>query len=1020
VGQYGRALKHASAELKRDRAVLLAAVGQKGGALCYASAQLQYDAEIKRVAAEQIEAAEAAKAAAASGVQNDAEPEAEDPQQPGVIAAPPVQPSLMLSVEEFLECGEESLPQYAAQLAHLDMLAFDDAALLVAGVREVSHRKRLLRWQAQLRAEQAAGHLMEPETNAFLTTEDGGQLVVDDGQHKATLTIPPGALLRSESISIRQLGNKANVVAAFDAACDRCLPVYELLPHGTMFQAEVTLSIELAADGDAHLLEGAAALRSTNGTDCELVEKRSRDGKTASITVQTFSWYSWGKWAVRLQVLYPKTKHLDGAAENHIYYRLVPTEPAGLRQRCTEQDTWPEAARHSRYTTMQSNQEMVVRSQGQCKVVFSIETISGPEQIFPAAGDDHGGVYTLDDSEEFRSVVDEQVNQLYTFEPLPGPARDNILSRLVKDGKIVSVRCACEQRAWLGGRTPGPHCIFEIVARQDQMQALSMNRGGGIESDPVVRFRMLHIKNVSVKGSEELAASLNTESEQLAVTASASGSPIGRENLHREECSKWIHVDRILGWDREWLGTAASGWLVVSGHDGPAFDGQPDGAADCAAVIAEAGAAIVVINTCNGGELAVAIQRHRPATAVVFWEGTLDTHTAQQLPPTLAQQLGTSTDIEELCVATARQIGCEPRVIPGNFAGSPVLKNCLQLLSSADRELTRNDVQAVNEMPAATAQELEDQVPAELRISPLSAETLYEQMCETRVIFSFGAWGGGLQLAKQVRKDILGSFWKDTLDSPDEPAPQVYIDAVNLTSKTPGYFEKKDANGNVVRNALGEVIKLNDHWAELYYMGVLLAQTVIVVLDPAWLASPNCQEELELLKKNFELAHRDAQRRRFPGSRFQLVVLYDDGAIKAGLVRLVLQHEQPDPALMALSGAELEAKAKDLYIDSDMSALEASERAELLREKELQKLPNQELEMLCRKASVSNAEIGRALGARILPAGHQQPTKAGVWAQEQVKKWELSLADPGERSIDRPLFWHAPLSGAYLGLAYRP
>ena len=93
---------------------------------------------------------------------------------------------------------------------------------------------------------------------------------------------------------------------------------------------------------------------------------------------------------------------------------------------------------------------------------------------------------------------------------------------------------------------------------------------------------------------------------------------------------------------------------------------------------------------------------------------------------------------------------------------------------------------------------------------------------------------------------------------------------------------------------------------------------------------------------------------------------------------------------------------------------------ELIREKELQKLPNQELEMLCRKANVSNAEIGRALGARILPAGHQQPTKVGVWAQEQVKKWELSLADPGERSIDRPLFWHAPLSGAYLGVAYRP
>jgi hypothetical protein len=36
-----------------------------------------------------------------------------------------------------------------------------------------------------------------------------------------------------------------------------------------------------------------------------------------------------------------------------------------------------------------------------------------------------------------------------------------------------------------------------------------------------------------------------------------------------------------------------------------------------------------------------------------------------------------------------------------------------------------------------------------------------------------------------------------------------------------------------VRNDHGEVIGLNDHWAEYYFMGALLAHTVVLVLDGA-------------------------------------------------------------------------------------------------------------------------------------------------------------------------------------------
>ena len=180
----------------------------------------------------------------------------------------------------------------------------------------------------------------------YMSVEDGGRLVLDDGLYRATLTVPPGALRKTATVSIRQVskahvrypvrrkalprvltGGDDSMLAAFDKACDRCSPVYELLPHLEFGEdSGVTLAIE-AVDGDARHFEGAAALRSSDGTDCELVDKSSResDGKAATITLRTFSSYWWSKWVVRLQVLHPKTKTSDSAADHGIFTGLCPT-----------------------------------------------------------------------------------------------------------------------------------------------------------------------------------------------------------------------------------------------------------------------------------------------------------------------------------------------------------------------------------------------------------------------------------------------------------------------------------------------------------------------------------------------------------------------------------------------------------------------------------------------------------------------------------------------------------------------
>ena len=105
----------------------------------------------------------------------------------------------------------------------------------------------------------------------------------------------------------------------------------------------------------------------------------------------------------------------------------------------------------------------------------------------------------------------------------------------------------------------------------------------------------------------------------------------------------------------------------------------------------------------------------------------------------------------------------------------------------------------------------------------------------------------------------------------------VYIDKVNLSTRTDGAFLPQEGNEGFV---------LNHHWAEYYTMGVLVCHTVVLVLDAAWLDSLYCQGELRLFCVNFRRAYTDAQAGRAPGSEFRLVVLYDANALEGKIHRV--------------------------------------------------------------------------------------------------------------------------------------
>eukprot|EP01051_Picozoa_sp_SAG22_P011929 SAG22_NODE_1191_length_5205_cov_718.107912_2_plen_1183_part_00 len=182
----------------------------------------------------------------------------------------------------------------------------------------------------------------------------------------------------------------------------------------------------------------------------------------------------------------------------------------------------------------------------------------------------------------------------------------------------------------------------------------------------------------------------------------------------------------------------------------------------------------------------------------------------------------------------------------------------------------------------------------------LPTETVHETMQPTRVMLSFAAADGGLHLARDLRSHLLKKIEGWTVDDstdPQHPAQQAYLDFVNLKSK-PGSYTLDDGTTR------------NDHWAEFYLMGTLCAHTVVLIIDDEFFATPFCKGELDGFIENCRRArdfkseadgdepepepepepesakaHGDA---RFPGSEFELVVVYEQSKAAGGVGRAQL------------------------------------------------------------------------------------------------------------------------------------
>ena len=136
----------------------------------------------------------------------------------------------------------------------------------------------------------------------------------------------------------------------------------------------------------------------------------------------------------------------------------------------------------------------------------------------------------------------------------------------------------------------------------------------------------------------------------------------------------------------------------------------------------------------------------------------------------------------------------------------------------------------------------------------LDAMQLYDSMVGAKVVFSFGCARGGINLGLALRKKLLLELrWDEAF---------IYIDAVNLAGK-PGSTTLPDGTTR------------NKHWAEYYYMGTLLAHTIVIVFDPVWLKSDFCKGELAIFLRNARHATDKHAKAKFPGSQFCLVVIYD-------------------------------------------------------------------------------------------------------------------------------------------------
>jgi hypothetical protein len=351
--------------------------------------------------------------------------------------------------------------------------------------------------------------------------------------------------------------------------------------------------------------------------------------------------------------------------------------------------------------------------------------------------------------------------------------------------------------------------------------------------------RVLLVQNISAAGGEGLHKALHEEEYGLARVASATPG-LAKRTL---SLKSWPEVTAKLAESQADFGFNV---LVLSGHGGvQAFDHQPpppDCATDVCRAIARGGC--VVLNSCSGRVLAEVIHAQNPALTVVFWAGPADTTVCERMVKHLCEALERFAGMAQLNAGTAFEV-VRARVLQdaGVIAAGV---NDLQALGEARRSVPPEEL-------ARLCMGLEPE-PEQLQLDGLNPVELYDSMRETRVLFSFGCARGGINAAIAIRGQLLQALhWGEDA---------VYIDAINLKDKPGSYII---ANGT----------SRNNHWAEYYFMATLLAHTVVVILDPAWLASGYCQGELQIFLRNAFLAHQAAKSEEFPGSQFQLVVMYD-------------------------------------------------------------------------------------------------------------------------------------------------
>jgi len=166
--------------------------------------------------------------------------------------------------------------------------------------------------------------------------------------------------------------------------------------------------------------------------------------------------------------------------------------------------------------------------------------------------------------------------------------------------------------------------------------------------------------------------------------------------------------------------------------------------------------------------------------------------------------------------------------------------------------------------------------------SLLQTSEVYSVMKDTKVIFSFGSRNGGLDLAKRLREKVI-----DTFELTESSA---YIDCMNLRKHKDTRIQK------CILKPSGKVIEkvLNPHWAEFYYMGVCIADIVVLVIDKAWMSSSWCAGEGMLFLKNMMGAYyRTSHAKPYAtGSTFYLLVVFDREFYKTPDVVKKILHEQ--------------------------------------------------------------------------------------------------------------------------------